>query len=854
MPAPHLLRFRRIPSRLLLALVACSLAAPALAVPAVPGATGFGAGATGGRGGDVYRVTTLANDPTASIPGSLFFGLHSRNVPAAGRTIVFDVGGTIDLSSGTSRTLDLKDIRRVTVAGQTAPSLVTIIGNTVQITGNNLATPTHDIIFQHVAIRKGVGAGEDSLSIKGTGNTHDIYVGNVSGCWSEDEVISATQSATAVTVQNSILAEALTANHAYGALIRPTVDSQVSYNQNLFANQKSRNPRPGTYNGKTLDFEFQNNVIYNWADRAGYIAGADSTVQVLNMNYVGNYLVAGPVPVNTSSNPSRRSTAFLKEMNASPLAVAIHQAGNLIDANYTVIRDGTDSGWGMFQQSQSGTYAPLAVADRRVTRFAFPDAAPLTADAAYGKAIATAGAMPWARSPIDRRIVDTVLTFTGTAPIAAPSAAEWASLTSGSTTVRPAGWDTDGDGMPNAWETTRGTNPNVADNNGSVAGNGYTNLENYLNSLSAQAVWHADADASAGSFINWRGERPTSAWSIASFGDVVTARRTVTLDTPLSAQDVTFDSPRGYLLTGTGPLTLDALSGFATLTVVSGTHTVAAPLVLADAARITVAGGSAAITFSGGIAAGGRTITKTGSGSMAVPGLSGAGLVVSQGSVLFGATAPGGNRLTALAIDEVSGAAVDIGGDSVTVAPAGITRAAFLADLVAGRNGGAWNGPGIRSATVAAEVAAGLPRAIGWIDAGDGSLLAAYAAPGDTNVDRSIDILDSSNFLAGGKFDTASAAIWIQGDFTYDGLVDILDAAEFFATNLYDAGPYGPQASSPSVAVVPEPSLPIMSLVSAAGVAAVRRRLRRTAIATASPATASMPPPAGSGTAVRRAD
>jgi hypothetical protein len=387
-----------------------------------------------------------------------------------------------------------------------------------------------------------------------------------------------------------------------------------------------------------------------------------------------------------------------------------------------------------------------------------------------------------------------------------------------------------------------------------VAGNGYTNLENYLNSLSAQAVWHADADASAGSFINWRGERPTSAWSIANFGDVVTARRTVTLDTPLSAQDVTFDSPRGYLLTGTGPLTLDALSGFATLTVVSGTHTVAAPLVLADAARITVAGGSAAITFSGGIAAGGRTITKTGSGSMAVPGLSGAGLVVSQGSVLFGATAPGGNRLTALAIDEVSGAAVDIGGDSVTVAPAGITRAAFLADLVAGRNGGAWNGPGIRSATVAAEVAAGLPRAIGWIDAGDGSLLAAYAAPGDTNVDRSIDILDASNFLAGGKFDTASAAIWIQGDFTYDGLVDILDAAEFFATNLYDAGPYGPQASSPSVAAVPEPSLPIMSLVSAAGVAAVRRRFRRTAIATASPATASMPPPAGSGTAVRRAD
>ena len=95
---------------LFLAAALAALAAPAHAVPAVPGAVGFGANSTGGRSGDVYHVTTLANDPAPAIPGSLFYGLEYKNVPAGGRTIVFDVGGTIDLSQGTSATLDLKDI------------------------------------------------------------------------------------------------------------------------------------------------------------------------------------------------------------------------------------------------------------------------------------------------------------------------------------------------------------------------------------------------------------------------------------------------------------------------------------------------------------------------------------------------------------------------------------------------------------------------------------------------------------------------------------------------------------------------------------------------------------------------
>src|SRR5882724_1307703 len=167
-------------------------AANAWAITAFPGAEGFGANAAGGRGGDVYHVTTLVDDPNHLTPGSLFYGLYEKNVPGSGtvpgvgRTIVFDVGGTIHLGS---TTLDIKNISNVTIAGQTAPSPITIVGNTVQVTSSG-GKETSNIILQHVAIRKGLANSGDALSIKGSGNTHNILVDHVSGSWSEDEVIS----------------------------------------------------------------------------------------------------------------------------------------------------------------------------------------------------------------------------------------------------------------------------------------------------------------------------------------------------------------------------------------------------------------------------------------------------------------------------------------------------------------------------------------------------------------------------------------------------------------------------------------------------------------------------------------
>ena len=154
-----------------------------------------------------------------------------------------------------------------------------------------------------------------------------------------------------------------------------------------------------------------------------------------------------------------------------------------------------------------------------------------------------------------------------------------------------------------------------------------------------------------------------------------------------------------------------------------------------------------------------------------------------------------------------TGGLTDAGNGYITVA-AGLPAADMLTALLAGRGTGSWTGTsGITSSVAAADLAASIPRTVGWLDNGDGSVAFAYAAPGDTNLDWSIDILDAANFLALGKFDSGEPATWLEGDFNYDAVVDILDAAAFSSTGLFNAGNYNtPSTSTVSVTAVPEPS------------------------------------------------
>ena len=177
-------------------------------------------------------------------------------------------------------------------------------------------------------------------------------------------------------------------------------------------------------------------------------------------------------------------------------------------------------------------------------------------------------------------------------------------------------------------------------------------------------------------------------------------------------------------------------------------------------------------------------------------------------------------------LDPNAGGLTDVASGRMTVSR-GLTAAGLVTGLVAGRSGGTFTGTsGITSSTAAADVAQSIPRTVGWLDNGDGSVTFAYAAPGDTNIDWTIDILDASNFLLLGKFDSGSPATWMDGDFNYDGIVDILDAGDFFTTGLFNEGNYN-LAPAPvgSITAVPEPA--VLPLACVLGSFAAIIRLRR---------------------------
>jgi len=268
----------------------------------------------------------------------------------------------------------------------------------------------------------------------------------------------------------------------------------------------------------------------------------------------------------------------------------------------------------------------------------------------------------------------------------------------------------------------------------------------------------------------------------------------------------------------------------------------AAPVII-----INVASGTQTQTQAGyPLLAGSTPVQKTGAGTVVIDQantLTGS-TTVQQGTLtLANSSALAASKLIPLAGGTVSlsprlqttvgslaptaGGLVDVGNGMVTVA-GGLPAVDMVAALVTGRGDGSWTGTsGITSSTAAAELAQGTPRTVGWLDNGDGSVTFAYAAPGDTNIDWAIDILDAANFLALGKFDTGEPATWLEGDFGYDGVVDILDAADFFSTGLFDAGNYNASPTSAgAVAAVPEPATwAILTVMLTAGlVARLRRR------------------------------
>jgi autotransporter-associated beta strand protein len=376
--------------------------------------------------------------------------------------------------------------------------------------------------------------------------------------------------------------------------------------------------------------------------------------------------------------------------------------------------------------------------------------------------------------------------------------------------------------------TTAGTVGNVASFGEDAAGNVYVvsyggsvfriGLPSLAWSLGSTGTWSAASSGwtmGSGSASTWTPQRravfPSAASVVRVTGDVSAA-----LGIEFRGSTIRLEGATGRVTLSGSTLALNQLDVLG-----GGTAAISLPLVAAAGLLKTGAG---VLVLSGSSGPSGPTSVR--GGQLVVAGeralASGTVRVEADGMLRIRE----GLSATLGGLDPAAGGLIDVGNGLVTVA-GGLSNTALVSALLAGRGDGSWNGTsGIVSTAARASLAANVARTVGWLDHGDGSKSFAFAAPGDTNLDWQVDILDAANFIVGGLFNTSTPATWSQGDFDYNSVVDILDAADFLSTALFDAGGYNTSPGAPDVAAVPEPGLRVIGLAIALGCASILSRSR----------------------------
>ncbi|MBR1688805.1 MAG: polysaccharide lyase [Prevotella sp.] len=483
---------------------------PQALIPAFPGAEGGGMYTFGGRGGKVLTVTNLNDDG----PGSFRWACEQGGA----RIVVFNVSGIIRLKSPIYVRAPY-----ITIAGQTAP------GEGVIIAGESFQVDTHDVIVRHMRFRRGETAvwyREDSFGGNPVGN---IMIDHCSCEWGLDENISFYRHmykpgetyerlklpTVNVTIQNTISAKALdTWNHSFGSTLG---GENAAFIRNLWASNTGRNPSVG-WNGI---FNFINNVVYNWVHRSS--DGGDYSAQ---FNFINNYYKPGPLTPKTTPIGHRilKPEAGLSR-NPVKKYGRVYANGNIMEGYPEITRDNWAGGIQIESDPDCGEYTKQM---RSNVPFAMPYLRMMSAQAAYDYVLDNAGATVPCRDIVDQRIIEEVRTGVAYYEKKLPKDAfgdRWGlhpksqdadgyfkyrrmpkdSYKQGiiSDPRQMGGYpvygawqpyvDTDGDGMPDEWERANGLNPNdPSDANGDCNGDGYTNIEKYINGIPT------------GSRVDWR--------------------------------------------------------------------------------------------------------------------------------------------------------------------------------------------------------------------------------------------------------------------------------------------------------------------------------------------------------------
>ena len=394
---------------------------------AFPGAEGFGANASGGRGGEVYHVTNLNDDG----PGSLRAGVEQVSGP---RTVVFDVGGYIPLKSV------LRVGSNLTIAGQTAPrDGIGLRDSEVSLSGS------HNVIIQYVRIRQGLAARQDKKSAVNMYGAREVILDHVSIQWGRWDTVDMNE-CTNVTIQDCIIGPGV-APQRFGCLCQSW---GVSFIRNLWISNQSRNPK-----AKGL-VQYVNNVVYNWGV-TGYVGGHSGTNHWADV--IGNYFIKGPAS----------SAHFVGEFRPTD---QIYQTGNFADLDC----DGKLNGRPVTASDFGGQNGP--------TLLAAPTAVPpvpvavVSAAEAYQTVVAGAG-NSLHRDDVDRRLLSD-LTSLGTRGQTVHDPAEMGGFgeIAGGTCPDPSD-----DGIPNSWKVAHGLSTQSGAGNKITAASGRTELEEYLNWL-----------------------------------------------------------------------------------------------------------------------------------------------------------------------------------------------------------------------------------------------------------------------------------------------------------------------------------------------------------------------------------
>ncbi|MGB8297674.1 MAG: hypothetical protein WCG85_19820 [Polyangia bacterium] len=422
------------------ALVAGMMAAgqAAAATLAFPEAEGFGALVTGGRKGQVYHVTTLADSGTGSFRDAVSQG---------NRIVVFDISGVIKPTD-----VIVVGGDNITLAGQSAPGGgITIYGRETSFSSRT------NIIVRYLRFRQGMTdtAGSAQKTVNITDGQNMIF-DHVSVQWGRWDNFGITGTSSTVTLQNSIVGEGMPPQR-FGSIIDSAQDITIAHN--LWIDDESRNPKFKA-NGQDI-----NNVVYDWGAGGGIIGGHSGADWY--EDYINNYLIAGPAAVDGFF------TFFANTDH-------VYQTGNMVDVN----QDGQLNGRAVVNADFAGDTPPTF----ETAAHSQPPVpvTVLSAEDAYARVLAQAGTCQ-NRDAVELRLIAQLSSLGKTGAVMDATTGNESSVggqPAMTQVTRPAGFDTDGDGMPDTWETAHGLNPNSAsDGNGDYTGDGYTNVEKYLNEL-----------------------------------------------------------------------------------------------------------------------------------------------------------------------------------------------------------------------------------------------------------------------------------------------------------------------------------------------------------------------------------